>query len=150
MNVDLSRKVLDWGSENAALNGFPARKEDHLSGDSFEWLKRLAKKGEAFDLVVLDPPSFATSKQGRFSAARDYPALAAEAAPGWWPRRGRCSAAATSSPSSRTGFEAMAAAGIAQAGRRARVLERLTAVPIDFPQLPGSPPALKVVAFALD
>src|SRR5206468_2036207 len=32
---------------------------------------------EAFDFIVLDPPSFSTTKKSRWSAASDYPELAA-------------------------------------------------------------------------
>jgi len=72
VNVDASRKVLDWGETNLALNGFPADRYDFISGDTFDWLARFAKKGEAFELVILDPPGFATTKTSRFTAQRDY------------------------------------------------------------------------------
>jgi 23S rRNA (cytosine1962-C5)-methyltransferase len=74
-NVDSSRKVLDWGERNYALNGLTAERRDFISGDAFEWLARFEKKAERFDLVVLDPPSFATAGKSRFSAAKDYPKL---------------------------------------------------------------------------
>jgi len=80
VNVDLSRKVLDWGEANYALNGLTIDKRDFVAGDTFEWIKRFEKKGERFELVVLDPPSFATSGRTRFSAAKDYPKLLAQAA----------------------------------------------------------------------
>jgi 23S rRNA (cytosine1962-C5)-methyltransferase len=79
-NVDRSRKVLDWGERNYALNALKPNRRDFISGDAFEWLKRLKKKGERFDLVVLDPPSFATAERSRFSAATDYPKLLRDAA----------------------------------------------------------------------
>lgn len=72
VNVDASRKVLDWGEENVRLNGFTPARYDFVSGDTFDWLGRFAKKGEAFDLVILDPPGFATTKTSRFTAQRDY------------------------------------------------------------------------------
>jgi 23S rRNA (cytosine1962-C5)-methyltransferase len=75
LNVDRSRKVLDWGERNYALNGLAVDRYDFVAGDAFEWIPRLAKKGERFDVVVLDPPSFATAKRSRFSAQRDYAEL---------------------------------------------------------------------------
>ena len=78
-NVDASRKVLDWGEENLTKNGLTADRFDFIAGDSFDWLARFAKKGEQFDLVVLDPPGFATTKTSRFTAARDYHQLVAAA-----------------------------------------------------------------------
>ncbi|MDP3231486.1 MAG: class I SAM-dependent methyltransferase [Myxococcales bacterium] len=78
-NVDVSRKVLDWGEENLTKNGLTPERFDFIAGDSFDWLARFAKKGEQFDLVVLDPPGFATTKTSRFTAARDYHQLVAAA-----------------------------------------------------------------------
>jgi 23S rRNA (cytosine1962-C5)-methyltransferase len=80
-NVDRSRKVLDWGEQNLALNGGSPQRYDFIASDAFEWLARLAKKGERFDLVVLDPPGFATFDGRRFSAQRDYHQLVRAAAP---------------------------------------------------------------------
>jgi 23S rRNA (cytosine1962-C5)-methyltransferase len=81
LNVDRSRKVLDWGERNHELNGMSVERRDFVAGDAFEWIKRLSKKGEQFDLVVLDPPSFATSAKSRFSAAKDYAGLVRQVAP---------------------------------------------------------------------
>jgi 23S rRNA (cytosine1962-C5)-methyltransferase len=79
VNVDASRKVLDWGEENVRLNGFAPERRDFISGDAREWLGRLAKKGETFGLVVLDPPSFASVGKTRWSAETQYPDLVREA-----------------------------------------------------------------------
>lgn len=78
-NVDASRKVLDWGEQNLAQNGLAPERFDFIAGDAFDWLARFAKKGDQFDLVVLDPPGFATTKASRFTAARDYHQLVAAA-----------------------------------------------------------------------
>ncbi|MEW5739162.1 MAG: class I SAM-dependent methyltransferase [Myxococcota bacterium] len=79
VNVDASRKVLDWGERNLALNGLEADRRDFLSGDAFDWLGRLSRKAQRFDLVIVDPPGFATTKASRFSAQRDYHRLVAAA-----------------------------------------------------------------------
>lgn len=75
VNVDASRKVLDWGEHNALLNGLGVDRHDYIAGDAFDWLRRFAKKGEQFDLVIADPPGFATTKTSRFSAVNDYDRL---------------------------------------------------------------------------
>jgi 23S rRNA (cytosine1962-C5)-methyltransferase len=81
-SLDLSRKYLDWGKRNFALNGLDPARHDFIFGDAFDWLRRLAKKGRAFDAVVLDPPTFSQSKEsGLFRAERDYPKLVAAALP---------------------------------------------------------------------
>jgi len=80
-SVDLSRNYLEWGKENFHANNLPADGHEFLAGDVFEWFKRFAKRGRQWDLVILDPPTFSTTKAGRrFQAERDYGALAAQAA----------------------------------------------------------------------
>ncbi len=76
VNVDASRKVLDWGEQNAVLNDLRVDRLDYIAGDAFDWVRRFAKKKETFDIVVADPPGFATTKTTRFSALTDYHRLA--------------------------------------------------------------------------
>lgn len=72
-SLDLSRKYLDWGRDNFRLNGLDPDQHDFIYGDCFDWLKRLAKKGRRFNVVLLDPPTFSQSKQtGVFRAEKDY------------------------------------------------------------------------------
>jgi 23S rRNA (cytosine1962-C5)-methyltransferase len=72
-SLDLSKKYLDWGRRNFALNGLDPAQHDFIYGDTFDWLRRLAKKGRAFDVIVLDPPTFSQSKEsGVFRAEKDY------------------------------------------------------------------------------
>lgn len=72
-SLDLSRKYLDWGKRNFALNGIDPAAHDFIYGDFFEWTKRFAKKGRLFDGILLDPPTFSQSKiSGIFRAEKDY------------------------------------------------------------------------------
>lgn len=80
LNLDLARPALEWGKANYRVNGFAADDHDFVFGDVFDWLGRLARRGDRFDLVILDPPGFSRTKTGRFSAAQDYGDLAALAA----------------------------------------------------------------------
>ncbi len=81
-SLDLSKKYLDWGRRNFVLNGLDPAAHDFIHGDCFEWMRRLAKKGRAFDLVLLDPPTFSRSKaSGSFSAEKDYGKLVELALP---------------------------------------------------------------------
>jgi 23S rRNA (cytosine1962-C5)-methyltransferase len=81
-NLDLSRKYLDWGRDNMRLNGIDPGHHDFIYGDALDWMKRLAKRGDTYDLVILDPPTFSRSKKsGVFQAKRNYPNLAKAAAP---------------------------------------------------------------------
>jgi 23S rRNA (cytosine1962-C5)-methyltransferase len=81
-SLDLSKKYLEWGKRNFALNGLDPAAHDFIYGDTFGWLRRLAKKGRAFDAVALDPPTFSQSKeQGAFRAEKDYGKLVTAALP---------------------------------------------------------------------
>lgn len=141
VNVDASRKVLDWGEQNLALNGFTAERNDFLSGDAFDWLARMAKKGQRFDVVVLDPPGFATTKTSRFSAQKDYHRLV-EVAAGVVEQGvvlAMCNVEALSEG------EVVAHVRRGLAGRRFDVVERFGASAIDFRQ----PSTLKCVVVEL-
>ena len=81
-SVDLSRRYLDWGKDNFCANALNTAAQEFLVGDVFEWLKRFAKRGRTWDIVMLDPPTFSTTKKGRrFQAARDYGELCRLAIP---------------------------------------------------------------------
>lgn len=76
LTVDVSRSVLEWAQKNLARVGADPQKHRVLEADVMKWLEHGAQKDGPFDLVILDPPSFATTKQSRFSAESDYKKLA--------------------------------------------------------------------------
>ncbi len=81
-SLDLSKKYLEWGRRNFALNGLDPAAHDFIYGDAFDWLRRLTKKGRAFDCVVLDPPTFSQSKEhSAFRVEKDWGKLMAAALP---------------------------------------------------------------------
>ena len=81
-SLDLSRKYLEWGRRNFALNGLDPAAHGFIYGDAFDWLRRLAKKGRTFDCVALDPPTFSRSKEhGAFRVETDWGRLVAAALP---------------------------------------------------------------------
>jgi 23S rRNA (cytosine1962-C5)-methyltransferase len=81
-SLDLSKRYLEWGRRNFALNDLDPAAQEFIYGDAFDWFRRLVKKGRHFDVVVLDPPTFSQSKeQGTFQAERDYGRLVAAALP---------------------------------------------------------------------
>ncbi len=72
-SVDLSRNYLEWGKDNFRANRLDPAGHEFIHGDAFEWLKRFVKRGQTWDIVLLDPPTFSTTKRGRaFRAERDY------------------------------------------------------------------------------
>lgn len=75
-SLDLSKKYLDWGRENFRANTLDDTPHDFIFGDVLDWLPRLVKKNQKWDVIILDPPTFSTAKSGKiFQAARDYPKL---------------------------------------------------------------------------
>ena len=79
VSVDASKGVLEWGLANFEENGLAAGAHQMVADDALVWLKHAAKRSERYDLIVLDPPSYATTKTSRFSAADDFSDLAAGA-----------------------------------------------------------------------
>ncbi len=71
LGIDASGPAVAAAAENAARNGFGGRWEGR-TGDIFNELRSLASSGARFDLVVLDPPAFAKSREGREGALRGY------------------------------------------------------------------------------
>jgi 23S rRNA (cytosine1962-C5)-methyltransferase len=80
VSVDASAAALERGRANLAHAGLlDGREHTFVAEDAFAWLSRAARRGERFDLVLLDPPSYSTTRRGRFVADRDYGDLAAKA-----------------------------------------------------------------------
>lgn len=80
-SIDLSRPVLDWAKANWQLNSLPADSARWIHGDVFDRLGTFRKKGELFDLILLDPPSFSRGPRGVFSTAKDLERLLSDALP---------------------------------------------------------------------
>ncbi|MBS1958000.1 MAG: class I SAM-dependent rRNA methyltransferase [Bdellovibrionales bacterium] len=69
--LDLSKATIEWAKENWKLNSLADERGDFIYGDAFEWLNKMAKRGDRFDTVISDPPSFSRSKNGIFSTQKD-------------------------------------------------------------------------------
>lgn len=77
VNVDLSKKAIEWSKRNFLLNQLDINNHEFIVGDVWDWTRRFQKKGRVFDMVIMDPPSFSTSKTRAFSVERDTPELIA-------------------------------------------------------------------------
>jgi 23S rRNA (cytosine1962-C5)-methyltransferase len=148
VSVDVSRGAMAWARRN--LDAIGADPAAHLlvEADVFPWLKAAARAGERFDIVVLDPPSFATTKQSRFSAESDYGRLAALAfqvlAPG-----GLLLACTNHRGISRAVLRRRVREAAREAGRGLAQLKDMPD-PSDFPPEPGAEPHLKSVLATTD
>ncbi|MEK7789060.1 MAG: class I SAM-dependent rRNA methyltransferase [Planctomycetota bacterium] len=74
-NIDLSKKAIEWSKKNFLLNQLDVNDHEFIVGDVWEWLRRFQKKGRTFDVIIIDPPSFSTSKTTVFTAEKDIPGL---------------------------------------------------------------------------
>jgi 23S rRNA (cytosine1962-C5)-methyltransferase len=74
--LDLSKPTVEWAKRNWEINDLPGVEPRWLAEDTFRGLQRLAKAGETFDAIILDPPSFSRDKNGKtFSTAKDLQPL---------------------------------------------------------------------------
>lgn len=141
LNLDISRRYLDWGRQNVELNGFSTVPTDFLQGDVMDWLNRLGRRGQRFDWVILDPPSYSTTRNSRFTVERDYPRLVAMAAkvvqPGGW-----LMACTNQEQLTLRAFLARIRQGLQ--GQPARIIRTEHEPELDFPVAPGGKPYLKV------
>ncbi len=71
IGVDASDLGVAQATENAALNGLSDRVK-FITADVFELLPEYERKGELFDVVILDPPAFTKSKNSVKNAIKGY------------------------------------------------------------------------------
>ena len=78
-SVDLAKRSLSKTTEQFEVNEMDVEKQDIIVMDVFDYFKYAKRKELAFDVVILDPPSFARSKKYTFSSAKDYTNLLKDA-----------------------------------------------------------------------
>ncbi|MCW5849344.1 MAG: class I SAM-dependent rRNA methyltransferase [Anaerolineae bacterium] len=74
-SVDIAADALADAQTNFARNGFDPADHRFEVADVFDYLPRLVADGRQFDLVILDPPSLARSRQSQHAALRAYTRL---------------------------------------------------------------------------
>jgi 23S rRNA (cytosine1962-C5)-methyltransferase len=73
LNIDLSQKYLARGRENFALNNLSMVNHRFITDEVRSVLPRLARRGEKFDAIILDPPTFSRSPKGKtFQVQHDF------------------------------------------------------------------------------
>jgi len=131
VSVDIGKGLAEAAAANVALNGFDPQRHSFVTDDCFDLLSRYAEEDRRFDLVILDPPSFAKSKQSRYAAIRAYTKLNALAmrclAPG-----GLMATASCTSQVGPEAFKEMIAAAAAGADKRFQIIHE-AGQPIDHP-----------------
>ena len=75
VNVDISPKSLSRGRTNYELNRLIASENEFIRADAVQYIKRALVKGNFFDIIILDPPSFARHEGKTFSVKKDLAQL---------------------------------------------------------------------------
>jgi 23S rRNA (cytosine1962-C5)-methyltransferase len=74
-SVDIGKGLAAATQANLNLNDFAPERHQFVTADCFELLQSYVQQGRQFDLVILDPPSFAKNKQNQYAALRAYSKL---------------------------------------------------------------------------
>ncbi|MEG0254516.1 MAG: class I SAM-dependent rRNA methyltransferase [Vagococcus sp.] len=129
-SVDLAKRSIEKTEEQFQVNGIDPETQTILVMDVFNYFKYAERKGLSFDVVVLDPPSFARNKKKTFSVAKDYGKLTTEAV-NLINNDGTLVASTNAANVSFKKFEKMVEKGILDSGRQFKK-ERIFRLPSDF------------------
>lgn len=70
--IDYSARALAILKETLALNRVDPSRYDIVNADSFDYLNHIHKSGDAYDLIIIDPPSFAKVRGAKQNALKGY------------------------------------------------------------------------------
>ena len=137
VTVDAAAPAIAAARRNFARNRLAVDGARFVAGDAFAFLEQAAAAGERFDLVISDPPSFASSRRALPAGLRAYRRLhrlcAQITAPG-----GTLCAASCSSHVDRDAFVSTVRDGARDAGRRF-ALREVRGAAADHPAVPHFP-----------
>jgi 23S rRNA (cytosine1962-C5)-methyltransferase len=131
VSVDVGKGLAAATARNLALNRLDDGRHRFETVDCFELLEQYAATGQRFDLVILDPPSFARRKESRYAAQRAYARLNALGMRCVKPGGLLATASCTTQVGPEAFREALAAAGVL-ADRRLRIIHE-AGQPLDHP-----------------
>ncbi|HHK6952689.1 TPA: class I SAM-dependent rRNA methyltransferase [Streptococcus pneumoniae] len=72
ISVDLAKRSRELSQAHFQANGLSTDEHRFIVMDVFEYFKYAKRKDLTYDVIVLDPPSFARNKKQTFSVAKDY------------------------------------------------------------------------------
>ncbi|PSA97835.1 class I SAM-dependent rRNA methyltransferase [Bacillus halotolerans] len=144
-SVDVANRSLAKTIEQFSVNKLDYEAHDIKVMDVFKYFSYAAKKDLRFDLIVLDPPSFARTKKRTFSAAKDYKNLLKETI-AITADKGIIVASTNSSAFGMKKFKGFIDAAFKEANERYTIIEEFT-LPEDFKTMSAYPEGnyLKVV-----
>ncbi|MFX3675122.1 MAG: class I SAM-dependent rRNA methyltransferase [Paenisporosarcina sp.] len=133
-SVDLANRSKSKTIEQFSVNGIDFESQDIIVEDVFKYFKYVIRKELTFDIVILDPPSFARSKKHTFSAGKDYTDLLTQAIT-ITESNGIIVASSNCSTFSMDKFKGFIEKAFKQTGGRYKVLEEYS-LPKDFKTIP--------------
>ena len=75
-HVDASKGMVEWARKNAGLNGLKEKPIRWIVDDVTKFLERELRRGQCYDLLILDPPSYGRGAKGEiFKIEADLPKL---------------------------------------------------------------------------
>lgn len=69
-HVDASKGMVAWGRENAAASGLADRPMRWLVDDCGKFVQRELRRGNTYDAILMDPPSYGAAREGRSGSWR--------------------------------------------------------------------------------
>ena len=148
VSVDASKRYLQLGKRNLRLNGIDSGQHEFVCDDVGAWIQRALGNGERFDIILLDPPSFGTSRGKRFSVMSDYVSLATSCF-SLLSEHGELLACTNHRRVTRRKLRGWLREAAHRAGRSG--LELMDApMASDFPCLPGAEPHMKALICRVD
>ncbi|CQR25067.1 SAM-dependent methyltransferase [Streptococcus varani] len=79
ISVDLAKRSRELSEAHFIANGLDMAHHKLIVMDVFSYFKYAKRHNLSFDVIILDPPSFARNKKETFSVAKDYHKLVAQA-----------------------------------------------------------------------
>lgn len=145
-SVDLAPAAIDAANDHWRLNGFSESQHTGVVADAFDFLGNAAQQRQQWDLVILDPPSFAPNRESVPSALSAYQNLC-EAGARVTARQGLLALASCSSHIDLPMFLDCCEEGISKARRRGTVVD-IGGQPADHPT-PLALPEFRYLKFVL-
>jgi len=135
LSIDVSQKALEWGERNLRGAGIAAGDHRFVAADVLEMLASLRRGRAQFEVVVVDPPTYASTRATRFASSRDWGALVEQVlhvvAPG-----GRVLACSNDRRMARLKMRRLIHEAARRSGRAVAQVKDLSP-PSDFPAPPG-------------
>jgi 23S rRNA (cytosine1962-C5)-methyltransferase len=134
-SVDIAAPAIEAAGRNVLHNALPPALHEGVAQDVFEFLEAAQRAGKRWDLVIADPPSFASSRAELFGALRAYKKLHAASLSVLTPG-GLYAGASCTAQVSPDAFRQTLAEGAARAGQRLTVVHEASHA-VDHPYAAG-------------